>query len=71
MQITIKQTEDAMNGNHKFSQLGFSMLMWRLKRMYEEESTAEILRKCTEEINGFLMKYESIMADDYLVISKL
>ena len=71
MQVTMKQAEKAFSGDHTFSQLGFSMLMWRLKRMYDQSSTPEVLSKCTEEINGFLKKYESIMAVDYAVISEL
>ena len=71
MQVTMKAAEKAMNGNHTFSQLGFSMLMWRLKRMYDQEPTSGILQKCTDEINTFLQKYKSIMADDYAVISNL
>lgn len=71
MQVTTKQAEKAMSGNHTFNQLGFSMLMWRLKRLYDEETTAETLGKCTEEINAFLQKYKSIMSADYGVLSSL
>ena len=71
MQASTRQVEKVLTGNHTFSQLGFSMLMWRLKRAYDQSSTPEILSKCTSEINDFLVKYEKIMAADYAVISKL
>jgi len=60
-----------MDGNHTFSQLGLSMMMMRLKRMYDKSPTHEVLKKCTDEINAFLAKYEKIMAADYAVMSKL
>lgn len=71
MNVTMKQAEKAMTGNHTFSQLGLSMMMLRLKRMYEQKPIPEILKKCTDEINTFLQKYESIMVVDYAVMSKL
>lgn len=71
MRITTGQAEKAMKGNHTFSQLGLSMMMLRLKRMYSKQNTSDILQKCTDEINAFLAKYENIMAADYAVMSKL
>jgi len=71
MQITTKQAEKILNGNYTFSQLGLSMMMLRLKRLFNENPTAEVLQKCTNEINMFLKKYEKIMAMDYAIMSRL
>ena len=71
MQITTTQAEKAMSGNHTFGQLGLSMMMLRLKRMYDQSPTPEILKKCTDEINSFLKKYEKIVVADYAIMSKL
>ena len=71
MQVNTRQAEMAMNGNHSFRQLGFSMLLWRLKRMYGQEPTLDTLKRCTEEINVFLEKYKNIMSADYAIISDL
>ena len=71
MQITMTQAEKAMMGSHTFSQLGLSMMMLRLRCMYEKSHTAETLKKCTDDINVFLKKYEKIMAADYATIISL
>jgi len=67
----MRQAEKAMSGNHTFSQLGLSMMMSRLKRMYDQKPTSETLQKCTDEINIFMEKHKRIMTMDYAVISKL
>ena len=71
MQVSMKQAEKAMGGNLIFTQLGFSMLMWRLKRIYDKDATSDILKKCTDEINSFLRKHEGIMNADFAVLSNL
>ena len=71
MQVTTNQAKKVMDGDYTFSQLGFSLLLARLKFLYEKETTAASLKKCTDEINNFLEKYQMIMANDYAVISKL
>lgn len=71
MQVTTKQAEKILGGNYTFSQLGLSMMMLRLKRLWCENPTPEILQKCTNEINMFLKKYEKIMSADYAIMSKL
>ena len=49
---------------HKFSMLGLSLLFSRLNTMYEKNPTPEQLNKCVEEVNGFVKKYEKIVARD-------
>lgn len=71
MHVTIKQVEKAITGDYNFSQLGLSMMMLRLKRLYDKSPTAEVLKKSTDEINAFLKKYEQIMSADYAVLSGL
>ncbi len=69
MRITLKQAQKLLTGNQTFSQLGFSMLLTRLKVLYAGDKTQ--LEKCAAEINTFLGKFASIMAADYAIISKL
>ena len=71
MNIAPDQTEKLLNNNLKFSLLSFSMLVTRLKMIYEKDSSEEKLRICSNEINAFLQKYGSIMAKDCEIISKL
>ena len=71
MNITSAQAQKILSGSQSFSQLGFSMLLTRLRGMYVKNPTGETLAKCTNEINVFLGKFDSIMANDYSMISKL
>ena len=71
MKITEKQTEQLLNGNHQFSQLGFSMLLTRLKSIYSNDSSEESLKIATVEINTFLDKFKGIMIKDIGIISEL
>ncbi len=71
MQITSTQTQKILKGNHSFSQLGFSMLITRLKNVYTNDPSQGTLEKCTKEINAFLAKFTSIMSQDYAAISNL
>ena len=57
MIITAKQTEVILNGNYKFSQLGFSMMVTRLKVNYAKDPTPAALQKAVEEINLFFEKF--------------
>lgn len=71
MQITIEQTKKLLTGGNTFTQLGFSMLVTRLKSVYQKDPSALVLQKCTGEINAFLEKFKTIMEKDYAIISKL
>jgi hypothetical protein len=71
MNVTSAQTQKILTGNSTFSQLGFSMLLTRLKGVYTKDSSQASLQKCTEEINAFLQKYAPIMVSDFATISKL
>ena len=56
----------------KLTQLGFSMLVTRLSALYAKNSSPDILKQCTSEINSFLSKFDSIMSnDDYTAVSTL
>lgn len=65
------QIKKVLLGDLRFSQLGFSMLITRLKGVYGKSPTQEILQDCAREIQAFVTKYESIMAQDIALISKL
>ena len=71
MTINALQAEKLLKGSHKFNQLAFSMLLTRLKGSYAKDPTSKTVENCTNEVNAFLGKYRSIMADDYAAITKL
>ena len=71
MNISISQTEKLLQGNYRFRQLGFSMLLTRLKKNYIKAPSQATLQSCASEINTFLDKYKSIMADDFTKIADI
>lgn len=71
MKITPMQTEKLLSGKQMFSLLGFSMLVTRLKTRYIQDPSSTSVQSCTEEINTFLKKFDSIMSADYELIKKL
>lgn len=71
MNITAEQAKKILLGDYLFSQLGFSLLVTRLKGVYASNQDPETLASCVSEINTFLNKYKSIMANDYSIISNL
>ena len=71
MNVTADQAKKIMTGNQKFTQLGFSMLITRLRGSYAKDSSPGSLNTYTGEINAFLKKFNSIMGADYAVIAKL
>jgi len=71
MKVTANQTEKLLRSSQKFSQLGFSMLLTRLKSKYASEPSDDLLQTSTAEINAFLEKFKAIMGSDYNLITKL
>ena len=71
MTVTIEQTEKILKGDQAFSQLGFSMMIARLKRAYANDPSPATLQNCTDEMNTFLGKFKNAMSNDYLIIAKL
>lgn len=71
MNISFQQAKKLLSGNHTFTQLGFSMMLTRLKGLYMKDPSQATLEKCTDEINAFLTKFSTIMKSDYEIISKL
>ena len=69
MKVSTLQVEKILKGNQSFSQLGFSMLITRLKGQYAKDPSK--LGSCTEEMNAFLNKFSSIMVADYSIIEKI
>lgn len=70
MKITLQQTEKLLKGNQSFSQLGFSMLITRLKTSYAKTPSPTTVQDCMTQINAFLEKFQSIMDADYAAITK-
>jgi len=71
MKVTLEQTEKLLQGEHTFSQLGFSMMLTRLKVMYKKDSSPTFVQTAMGEINAFLDKFKMLMVKDYLIIAEL
>lgn len=71
MEISTDQVKKVLSGDLKFSQLGFSMMVTRLKGVYSKNPTYEVLKDCAREMHAFIEKYESIMTQDIALICKL
>jgi len=71
MKVTLLQTEMLLKYNFRFSMLGFSMLITRLKGFYATNPSKEVLETSMEEINTFLAKFKNIMKDDCEIINKI
>ena len=69
MNITSKQVEKLMLEDYNFSQLGFSMMLTRLKGVYAVNPSQEGLDNAAKEINAFLGKFKGIMKNDLAIIS--
>ncbi|MCL1997321.1 MAG: hypothetical protein FWG65_00965 [Turicibacter sp.] len=67
MAITTEQTEKLLKSSDSFTQLGFSMLVSRLRQMYKIHG-ASVIKIAEEEINAFLKKYAIIMDADFALI---
>ena len=71
MNITPQQAEKVLKGELSFSQLGFSMMIARLRKEYIRNPSQATLHNCAEEMNLFLGKFNKAMNNDYEVIAKL
>jgi hypothetical protein len=69
--ISPKQVRRLLLEEHSFSQLGFSMMLTRLKGIYASDPSHEVLEDAAEEINAFLGKFKGIMKNDLAIISEL
>ena len=70
MKVTSYETEKLLTGKLAFTQLGFSMLLARLKKLHSQDPSPTTLQKCSEEINTFLDKFKAIMGTDYGTIER-
>jgi len=73
VQLSVSQVQTLLcdNENHQFSQLGLSLLVTRLKREFSKEPSDTLLQRSTQEINGFLKKYEKVLGKDHSLLSTL
>ena len=71
MKVTLQQTEKLLKGSQSFSQLGFSMMLTRLRTTYAKNPSQATLQTGMSEINAFLDKFATIMGADYAIITKL
>jgi len=66
--LSNEQVQKILAGNQTFSQLGFSMLMTRLRGVYSRDKSEDSLIKCAGEINSFVSKYGAIMEEDFKIM---
>ncbi|MCL2182507.1 MAG: hypothetical protein FWB85_03440 [Chitinispirillia bacterium] len=71
MQLSPQQAEKLLKGNHAFSLWSLSMLITRLKGVYDINPTPEVLDSCCGELSAFITKFAKIMGKDYTLIEKL
>jgi hypothetical protein len=71
MKVSLVQTEKLLTGNYAFTQLGFTMMLTRLKLVYKKEPSQGTIEKCMAEINLFLDKFGLIMRPDIPTIEKI
>ena len=71
MTVTPAQAKKVLTGNYTFTQFGFSMMLTRLKSVYQKDPSQPTLESCVKEMNTFLAKFSAIMAKDYDTLVKL
>ena len=71
MNISVKQAERLLREHYTFKQLGFSMLLTRLKLLYANDNSSQSFDNYIKEINDFLEKYKNVMVDDIALIQSL
>ena len=71
MKVSNSQVKKLLTGEGKFKMFAFSMMLTNLKETYAKDTSFDSLESCTTEINKFLDKYQTVMADDFAIISKL
>ena len=71
MRVSNVQAEKILKGNNKFTQFGFGLLVSRLRGVYSRDTSQKTIITAAEEINKFLEKFDSIMAEDFATIQKL
>ena len=71
MKVTSSQAEKILKSDNKFSQLGFALLVSRLRNAYSKDKSPTTVQHAVQEINKFLEKFTNIMAADFAVIQKL
>jgi hypothetical protein len=71
MKLSLNQTKHLLMGEHPFSQLGFSMMLTRLKGVYRANPNQDVLEKSMNEINVFLEKFKTIMKKDITILTQI
>jgi len=71
MKVSLQQTEKLLKGNQAFNLFAFSMMLTRLRIVYEKNPIPATLSACTEEVNAFLSKFSEIMTSDYEIIQRM
>jgi hypothetical protein len=72
MKVTPQQAEKLLKGSQTFKQLGLTMMLTRMRKMYINDQSLTTLQPCTDEINAFLDKFKMILsAEDNETLNRL
>ena len=71
MKISLYEASKLLKSDQSYTQLGFSMLLTRLRNQYIQDNSEANLQRCADEINTFLCKFGKIMAKDLENMSKV
>ena len=71
MNITDRQAEKLLTGNTPISQLGFSLLVTRLRTAYAKDRSPASLQHCVEAINAYVSRFSAVLDEDRSKISRL
>ena len=71
MKLMPEQTEKLLTGSQMFTNIAFSMMVTRMKSLYEKNPSQTMLQTCTDEINAFINKFSLIMIEDCKTIERI
>ncbi|MCL2549050.1 MAG: hypothetical protein FWE76_07805, partial [Symbiobacteriaceae bacterium] len=73
LRITESQVRTLLTDNapRQFTQLGFSLLVTRMKELYKADPSSASLQRCTQDLNAFISKFEVIMQQDIAILNRL
>ena len=72
MTVTVPQVEKLLTSKDSFTQLGFSMLVNKLRIQYKTNSTPNMVAQAVMELNAFLKKHHSVMVKaDFAALQRM
>ncbi|MCL2372354.1 MAG: hypothetical protein FWC78_03010 [Defluviitaleaceae bacterium] len=71
MTLTTTQAEKILKSSQAFPQLGFALLVTRLRSKYAQDPSPQTLEYCTKELTSFTKTFQDLMEADFELIEKL